>query len=440
MRGDRRIMKQTLAVLRTLIPIAAARSLAIAAALAHGLYGQSTVLNWEQIKTHFLMQNQTLLAGQISVEESKANEITAGLRPNPQFNLSQDGLQLTPSAGTWRPLTGVVVTHGVSMLIERQNKRGRRVDSARLATSSAGSDQEDLQRTLLFAVRTAFLNTLQAKALVELTQANLQSYDQAIEANRTRFQAGDISELDFQRVEIQRVQFESDLASARVNLRTAKIQLLALLNDRTPVDDFDVAGDFEYRESILQLSELRQSAVANRPDLRSAETAIEKAKADNRLAIANGTADPVVAAWYARNPSFNNPFDSNTLGLSISIPVRLFDKNQGEKARTALEISRAERLRDALLAGIYRDVDSAYASVENVRNLVRPYRDKYRQESADIRDKVSFSYSQGNATVLEFLDAQKSYRDTQVAYVGLVGSYWSALAQLSVAVGQEVNP
>jgi outer membrane protein, heavy metal efflux system len=416
------------------------RSLLIVVALAHGLYGQSSVLSWEQIKSRFLAQNPSVLAGQINVEESKANEITAALRPNPQFNLSQDGLQLAPSMGVWRPLTGIVLTPGVSQLIERQNKRERRTDSARLATAGAASDQEDLQRTLLFSVRTAFLNTLQAKALVDLTQASLQSYDQAIEANRTRFQAGDISELDFQRVEIQRIQFESDLATARVNLRTAKIQLLALLNDRTPVDGFDVEGDFAYRESIMQLPELRQAAAANRPDLRSAETAIEKAQADNRLAIANGTADPVVAGWYSRNPSFNNPFDSNTLGASISIPIRIFDKNQGEKARTALEVTRTGHLRDALLAGIYRDVDSAYATVESVRTLVRPYRDKYLKESADIRDKVSFSYSQGNATVLEFLDAQKSYRDTQVTYVGLVGSYWSALAQLSLAVGQEVNP
>jgi outer membrane protein, heavy metal efflux system len=416
------------------------RSLLIVVALAHGLYGQSSVLSWEQIKSRFLAQNPSVLAGQINVEESKANEITAALRPNPQFNLSQDGLQLAPSMGVWRPLTGIVLTPGVSQLIERQNKRERRTDSARLATTGAASDQEDLQRTLLFSVRTAFLNTLQAKALVDLTQASLQSYDQAIEANRTRFQAGDISELDFQRVEIQRIQFESDLATARVNLRTAKIQLLALLNDRTPVDGFDVEGDFAYKESIIQLPELRQAAAANRPDLRSAETAIEKAQADNRLAIANGTADPVVAGWYSRNPSFNNPFDSNTLGASISIPIRIFDKNQGEKARTALEVTRTGHLRDALLAGIYRDVDSAFATVESVRTLVRPYRDKYLQESADIRDKVSFSYSQGNATVLEFLDAQKSYRDTQVTYVGLVGSYWSALAQLSLAVGQEVNP
>ena len=419
---------------------AAARNLAISAALAHSLFGQTTVLTWEQIKTRFLARNPSVLAGQINIEESKANEITAGLRPNPQFSFTTDGLQATRFEGVWRPLAGVMFTPGVSQLIERQHKRELRVGSAQLATSGAGSDQEDLQRTLLFTARTAFVNTLQAEALVQLAGANLQSYDNVIAVNRTRFRAGDISELDFQRVELQRVQFESDLANARVNLRTAKIQLLGLLNDRTPVDDFEAAGDFEYKESIILLPELRQMAVANRPDLRSAETAIEKATADHRLAIANGSADPVVGGWYSRNPSFNNPFAQNTIGGNVSIPIRIFDRNQGEKARTALEITRTRRLRDALLAGIYRDVDSAYAALESVRTLVRPYRDKYLQESSSIRDKVSFSYSHGGATLLEFLDAQKSYRDTQVAYIGLVGTYWSALAQLNLAVGQEVNP
>jgi cobalt-zinc-cadmium efflux system outer membrane protein len=410
------------------------------AALASGLCGQTTTLNWAQIKARFLAQNPTMQAGQIGIEEAKANEITAGLRPNPQFTFTTDGLQLTPHAGVWRPFSGVLFTPEVSQLIERQNKRHVRVESARLATSGARTDQDDLERTLLFAVRTAFVNTLQAKALLELSEANLQSYDKVISLNRSRFEDGDISRLDFQRVELQRVQFESDLANARVNLRTAKIQLLALLNDRTAIDDFDATGDFAYKESILLLAELRRAAETNRPDIRSAQTAIEKARVDHRLAIANGTADPVVGGWYSRNPSFNNPFDFNTAGANVSIPIRIFDKNQGEKARTALEITRAQRLHDAVLAGIYRDVDSAYAAVESVRTLVRPYRDKYLVEASEIRDRVSYSYSQGNATILEFLDAQKSYRDTQVAYVGLVGSYWLALAQLSLAVGQEVTP
>src|SRR5262249_214630 len=155
----------------------------------------------------------------------------------PQLSFTTDGLQATPFDGVWRPMAGVLYTPGVSQLIERQNKRQLRLESAQLATSSAGSDEEDLQRTLVFTARTAFVNTLQCEALVGLAQTNLQYYDDVIAVNRTRFRAGDISELDFQRVELQRVQFESDLANARVNLRTAKIQLLSLLNDRTPVDD-----------------------------------------------------------------------------------------------------------------------------------------------------------------------------------------------------------
>jgi cobalt-zinc-cadmium efflux system outer membrane protein len=399
-----------------------------------------TTLTWTQVRDRMLAANSALLAGQTGIDESRAAEVTALLRPNPQFNLSADGFQLNRYKGVYRPFSGVVLTPGASYLIERGDKRNLRGDSARLATSGASSDQEDLKRNLTFTARTAYVATLQAKALLDLAEQNLKYYDNVIDVNRTRLQAGDISELDFQRVEIQRVQFASDLANAQVNLRTAKIQLLALLEDRTPVDDFDVTGVFNFSDVVLLLPELRQMALQNRPDLRSAQIAIEKARADNRLAFANGAADPTVSGWYSRNPSFANPFDNNTIGASVSVPLRIFDRNQGEKARTALEIQRTQRLRDAVSVSIFRDVDSAYATVENVRLLLRPYRDKYLQESADIRDKVSFAYSQGGQSILEFLDAQKSYRETQVQYVNLEGSLWNALAQLGLAVGQEVTP
>ena len=371
----------------------------------------------------------------MNIEEAKANEITAGLRPNPELGLTADQLQMLPGGGPWRPLSNLQFAPVVTQLIERGNKRGLRVQSARLATSGATTDQEDLKRNLLYTLRTAFINTLQARALLALTEENLKYYDKVIGVNQERYRAGDISQLDFQRVEIQRVQFESDVVAARGNLRTAKIQLLALLNERTPLDDRDVSGDFTYKESILLLPELRQQSMVNRADLRSAENAIEKARADNRLAVANGTADPTVGGEYLWNPGVNNTF-----GGVVSIPIRIFDRNQGEKARTAIEIRRTESLRAALLAGIYRDVDSAYEAVESARALIRPYRDKYLAEAADIREKVSFSYSHGNSTLLDFLDAQKSYRNTEVTYIALVGSYFSALAQVSLATGQEVNP
>ena len=400
----------------------------------------SLILPWEEVKSRFLAQNPNVMAGQLNIDEAKANEITAGLRPNPQFDLSGSGFQAFPSGGLYRPLSSTLFVPQLSYLIERQNKRGLRVQSARLATSGASTDQEDLKRTLLFAVRSSFVSTLQAKALLALTEEDLKYYDNVIAVNQERYRGGDISQLDLQRVEIQRVQFESDLATARVNLRTAKIQLLALLNDRTAVESFDVTGNFSYQESIVLLPEMRRMALEQRPDVRSAQNAIEKARADHRLAIANGTADPTVSANYTWNPQLGNPDATSTFGGGINIPLRIFDKNQGEKARTSIEIKRTELLRDGLVANLYRDVDSAYETIESTRSLLRAYRDKYLQASFDIRDKVSFSYSQGGSTLLDFLDAQRSYRTTQITYLNLVGSYYSALAQLSLAVGQEVNP
>jgi len=181
--------------------------------------------------------------------------------------------------------------------------------------------------------------------------------------------------------------------------------------------------------------EMHQAALDARPDLRSAATLIEKAKADNRLAWANGTADPVAGGEYLYNAGFGS-----TIGWLVSVPIRVFDKNQGEKERTALEIKRTERLQNALATSALRDVDSAYEQLQGVVKLLRPYRDQYLGQSLEIRDTVSFSYSHGGASLLDFLDAQKSYRDTQLAYRNLVASYLSAANQLNFAVGREVIP
>jgi cobalt-zinc-cadmium efflux system outer membrane protein len=393
-------------------------------------------LTWQQVHDKFLAANPTLQAGKLNIQQSKANEITAGLRPNPQLSFITDQYQFFPSGSDpFRPLTSAQMIPTISQLWERKHKRQLRVESARLTTTGTETDTADLQRNLLFNLRDSFNRILQAKSLLELAQENLKYYDRVISVNHERFKAGDISKVDFQRVELQRVQFESDLASPEVNLRTAKIQLIALLNEQTPVDQFDVTGTFDYSEGILLAPELRQTALDSRPDLKSAKTAIERARVDNKLAFANGSADPTLGAEYLWNSSVNN-----TLGFSMNIPLRIFDRNQGEKARTALEIRRTERLEEGVVAGVFRDLDSAYAQVESVRVLLRPYRQKYLGESQQIRELISFSFSQGGASLLEFLDAQKSYRDTQLAYRNLVGSYLSALAQLSLAVGQEVTP
>jgi len=399
-----------------------------------------SALTWEQVRERFRTNNPNLAASRVAVDESKAQEITAYLRPNPDFTLSTDGTQLTPYQGVWRPFAGTQFSPSVSYLHEREHKRELRRDSARGATAIAGSTLDDQERTLLFTLRNAFVQTLQAKAVLQLARDNLTYYDRVLEVNRTRQQAGDIAQVDLDRLELQRVQYESDVQTALVNLRTAKIQVLTLLNDRTPVEQFDVTGAFNFADQLMPLEEFRASALDTRPDLRAAVQAIDKAKTDHQLAMANGSADPTFSGWWTHNPSFNNPFDFNTVGASVSIPLRIHDKNQGEKLRTQLDITRSQSLADANRAQVFNDVDSAYATIAGNLALLRPYRDRYLQQAARVRDTVSFAYQNGGASLLDFLNAQSDYRNVNLNYLHLIGAYMTTAGQMNLAVGKEVIP
>jgi cobalt-zinc-cadmium efflux system outer membrane protein len=393
---------------------------------------------WPEIRDKFEATNPTLRSLEIGIEENKAQEITAYLRPNPDFTLATDGTQIAPYQGVWRPFSGTQVSTTGSYLHERQHKRELRKESAEKATAVSVSQMEDQKRTMLFSLRTAFVQALQQKAVLALAKDNLAYYDRLLSISRDRFEAGDIARVDFDRLELQRVQYESDVQTADVNLRTAKIQLLALLNDRTAVDQFDVTGPFDFSEEVMPLEEFRRFALETRPDLKAAIQSIDKAETDHRLAVANGSTDPTFSAWLTHNPSFNNPFDNNTLGASVSIPLRIFDRNQGEKLRTQEDITRNQKLRDANEAQVYSDVDSAYATLNSNLTLLRPYKTRYIPQAVRIRDTISFAYQKGGSSLLDFLQAQQDYRTTQLNYLNLIGAYLTAVSQLNLAVGREV--
>jgi len=397
-------------------------------------------LTWQEVRDKFESANPTLRAGQIGIDESRAQEITAFLRPNPTFTLSTDGTQFSPYRGVWKPFAGSQFSPNFSYLHERQHKRELRLESAQKGTGIAISGQADLDRTLLFSLRMAFIQTLQEKAVLDLAKENLSYYDHLLDVNRERYKAGAIAQVDLDRLELQRVQYESDLQTAEVNLRTAKIQLLTLLNDRTPVEQFDVAGPYDFSTQIAPLDDVRQMALDARPDLKAAMEAIDKAQTDRKLAIANGSTDPTLSAWYTYNPSFNNPFAHQTIGLGVSIPLRIFDRNQGEKKRTELDVDRNEKLMEATRAQVFSDVDSAYATVNSTVILLQPYKDRYLQQASRVRDTIAFSYQHGAASLLDFLNAQAEYRSVQVSYLNLVASYLNAASQLNLAAGREVIP
>lgn len=406
--------------------------------LRQGVEAQTKSLTWEQVRERFETSNPTLLAGKLNVDESKAQEITAFLRPNPTFTISADGTQIAPHNGVWQPFTGTFESPGISYLHERQHKRELRLESAQKGTLIASSQQADLERTLLFNLRNAFVQTLQAKTVLEVSKANLEYYDHVLSVSSEQYKAGDIAQIDLDRLQLQRVQFEADVQSAEVNLRTAKIQLLEFLNDRTPVDQSDVVGPFDFSEQVQSLDDFRKIALDARPDLRAAVESVDKAKTDHKLAIANGSTDPTFATWYTHNSSNNNPFGTDTLGVSVSIPLRTFDRNQGEKLRTKIDIDRNERLRAATEAQVFGDVDSAFAQLNSTLTLLRPYKAKYLQQAVRVRDTVYFSYQHGGASLLDFLNAESEYRNVQLNYVNLVGSYLTAASQMNLAVGREV--
>ncbi len=397
-------------------------------------------LSWDQVKARFESDNPALKADALGVQEMRADEVTAFLRPNPQFTLATDGTQLTPHNGVWKPFAGTDIVPTLSYLHERGRKRELRVDSAREGTRIAEAEHNDLARTLEFTLRGAFINLLQAKAVLELARAELEYYDHIIEISQVRLKDGDMAQIDLDRIELQRVQYEAEMQSAIVSLRTAKIQLQQLLNERSPVETFDVTGAFDFNDALQPLEDFHRDALDTRPDLRAAIETIEQAQTNHKLAVANGSADPTISGWYTYNSSNNNPQATQTVGASVNIPLRIFDRNQGEKQRALIDIDRSRQSSEAVRAQVFSDVDSAYAQVESNLTLLKPYRDKYKDQATRVRDTITYSYQHGGASLMDFLNAQSDYRAVQLAYLQLIGSYMTAAAQLNLAVGREVLP
>jgi cobalt-zinc-cadmium efflux system outer membrane protein len=379
-------------------------------------------------------QNPTLWAQAQSVESNRANEITAGLRPNP--TLQND----TSSA-----------TVGVYQEFEVGGKRRGRLESARLATSISRTDFADARRTLVLNVRQAFVGALLARADIELARENLSSFQNVIDLNRMRLEKGALSGGDFLKIELQRLQFETDLEDATLALRTAKATLRELLGGVHFPEEFDVEGDLRATPFDRSLGELTQFALANRPDLKSAETGIQKSAADLRLVRANAYPDPTIgvsllhsgneiggSSWF--EPFYPKGGTSNAMSAGVSFPIPLFSRNQGEIARARSEQRRAGFLAQATRNQVLQDVETAYASFQWSRDRVRLYEQTYLSRAKESRDIAEFAFQKGATSILDFLDAERTYRATQLAYRKELAAYVTNLAQLEAATGIEAKP
>lgn len=405
-----------------------------AVCLATAARAQQQSFTWEEIRDQFLARNPTLQAQALNIQAIRAGEITAGLRPNPQFQND------TSSA-----------TLGIYQEFEIGGKRPARLESARLATSISRTDFEDSRRTLVFELRQAFVAALLAKSDLDFAQSNLSNYQKVIDLNRLMLEQGAIARADFLKIDLQMLQFQTDLDDSALALKTAKATLRALVGVSNLPQEFDIKGDLQTVPVEKSLAQLQQAALANRPDLKSAETGRDKAFADLRLAKANQWPNPTIgtsllhAGKEVGGPSWFQPFYpkdsvSNAMGLGVSIPIPLFNRNQGEVARARAEQLRADFLVQAARNQVLRDVETAYASFESSRERVRLYEQTYLSHAKESLDIEEFSFRKGAASILDFLDAERTYRATQLAYRQQLAAYMTNLAQLEAAVGTPVTP
>jgi outer membrane protein, heavy metal efflux system len=385
-----------------------------------------------------LAYNKSLLATRTTIEQSQHQETTASLRPNPGLSLGWSPLPLfKPQQGLGNYLkdsSGLDV--GLSYLIERGSKRGERIRAAKDTTSVTRSQVSDNERTLIFQVTSQFINVQLAESTLELVKENLKGFQNAVEIGESKFTAGGISENDYLKIKLQLLQFQTDVEQAQLDRATALSDLRQLLGYQTVADDYDVAGTFDYQPLLLKLDGLIDLAAQSRPDLRAARQSVTAAKSQLSLALSNGVQDLTVSADYLRSPLSGD----NTAAVGVSIPLAIFNRNQGEIARTRVAVTQAELQAASVLGQVKTDVRDAYEALQRSERIAQHYRSGYLEVSQKSRDISEYAYKRGASSLFDFLDAERSYRATQIGYRQALAAYLLALEQVRQAVGTRSLP
>ena len=382
-----------------------------------------------------IAHNHALKATQTQIQQSQAQEVTAALRPNP--TLTADALFIPIEPQNFNSNIIATVTEfdvGVSYLFERGGKRHRRIEAARDATAQTRYQVSDAERTLIFNSAHQFITAQLAESNLDLANQDLASFQQTVDIAKAQYQAGAISEGDLLKITVQLLQFQTDVSSAKV----AKAQALASLREFLGYDavpaNYDVEGDLTYQPLQLNRDDLLLKALKNRPDLLAARQGVQAAESQYLLAKANGKVDVTGALTYT------HVTDENTVGVTVSLPLPIFDRNQGEIARTRYARTAAQETAYAASDTVLTDVNSAYEAFLGNQEVVNLYTGGYLKQAKDSRDISEYAYHRGAASLLDFLDAERSYRATQLAYRQSLANYLITVEQLKEAVGSRTLP
>lgn len=392
--------------------------------------GAAGPMTLEQVIATAKAKNPTLLSTERNLDATRAQELQAALRVNPDFTLYGTNITL-PAVGASNPYA---YSFQVSRLFERGQKRRWRIESAKATTSQTEAQYRDQERQTLLAVKQAFTNMLLAKNTLKLAQQNVKDFGKQLEINHERYVQGDLGKLDYERLDLQMAQFESDEAGAEMALTQASDQLQTLMGYERPSPSFDITGDMVPPSVTISFDEIQQRAIASRPDYQAAQAAIRAADANVKLAFANGTTDPTLEGEYDRSGTYNSA------GFSISIPLRIFDRNQGNKL-TSKYLAQASRFSETAARNqVFSDVDQAWAQYNAAKAISERYRTHYVAEANEVLSIAQFAYQQGGLALLDYLSAVQDNRTTELNALNAYAQTWLALHQLSFSAGTEVVP
>jgi outer membrane protein, heavy metal efflux system len=390
-----------------------------------------TLLSLDQAIDLALTHNHSLKATRTLILQNQDQEITANLRPNPSFGADSQFIPIfSPSDFSLETLN---VTQqfdiGIGYLFERGHKRQRRLQAARDQTAVTRAQVADAERSLVFDVGQQFVSVLLAESTLDFTQQNLQDFQQTVDIANAQYNAGDISEADLLKIKLQLLQFQTDVSSAKLAKVQALAGLRALLGYDAAPAGFDVTGDLTYVPLKSKMEDLQAAALHERPDLQAAFLGVTAAQSQILLEKANSKVD--VNGTY----DFTHTGDLNSASIFVGFDLPIFNRNQGEIARTRHALTQAQELQLAASDTVMTDVASAYEAVRSNDEIVQLYSSGYLKQAKDSRDISEYSYKAGSASLLDFLDAERSYRSTQLAYRQALASYLTALEQLKQAVG-----
>jgi cobalt-zinc-cadmium efflux system outer membrane protein len=382
-----------------------------------------------------LERNHQLRAQRLNVDLSKADEVTAALKPNPVLTSTNENFPVwSPSDLFSRDnfLNNQNFVESVSYLFERGGKREKRTQVAQDTTTAAAQTVADAERQLVFQTEQAFINVLLVNSTLELARENLKNFTNVLDVNRERLRAGDLAESEFYKISLQKLQFEQDLSSAEVALVQAKAALRQNVGYESLADDFEVAGDLSYRKYAVTLDDLKRDALAARPDWLAAQTGVTLARHTQDLAFANRARDITGGVEYDRAGSLN------AIGFTVSVDLPFHDRNQGNIAHSKVAIAQATEQQEFARSTVLTDVVNAYATFQTNEKVLALYQSGYLDQAKQSLDITTYVYQQGSGTLLDLLDAERTYRSTQLAYRQALAAYMTSVQQINLAVGRQV--